>query len=265
MPINSLIKLYKTFTKEIPSEVPSEIKNTSGTSNQRRGYNLVELAGNKLSQLFGIDALYTDSRNTNTGAIIDHMKNVGYEGNYGVVDKKAKKLYIMNGDKVIRAEDITIGQNEGDGYDILAQSKGRYYRTMPRTTGAGIYKLKPRPIQDIYYYKERALNLMDGNTDSKMAIHAPASPERAKVFKDPEHSRRVSYGCISGNCGVGQDIISKKQLNEQTPLFVLPELNGNYIREKDGVLETVYNNAPKTYNADGKTYNFRYNRQKFKK
>lgn len=260
MPIN-LINLYKVLTKEIPSEV----ENTSGKSNQKRGYNLIELAGNKLSQLFGIDTLYTDSKNTNTGAIVDHMKNVGYEGNYGIVDKKARKLYIMNGNKVIREEDITIGQNEGDGYDILAPSKGKYYRTMPKTTGAGIYKLKPRPIQDIYYYKELALEFMDGDKDTKTAIHAPANPERAQAFKDPNHPRRVSYGCISGNCGVGQDIISKKQLNEQTPLFILPELDGNYIREKDGVLETVYNNAPKTYNTDGKTYNFRYNKQKFKK
>ena len=84
MPIN-LINLYKVLTKEMPSEV----ENTSGTSNQKRGYNLVELTGNKLSQLFGIDSLYTDSKNTNTGAIVDHMKNVGYEGNYGTMRKSA--------------------------------------------------------------------------------------------------------------------------------------------------------------------------------
>ena len=59
-------------------------------------------------------------------------------------------------------------------------------------------------------------------------------------------------------------MIDKKQITNNTPWFSIPELSGNYIRENNGELETVYGNAPETYTVNGKTYNFRYNKQKFK-
>lgn len=247
-----------TVTKKTP-----HTKNTV-TNNSNKGYNFWQRLGNKISNLTGFDFLYTDSPNRNGQAIIDHMINTGYPNNYVIADKANNKLYLMNGSDTLRTEEVSSGKNIGDGYDKLNAKAGRYYRTMPKTSGAGIYNLRIRGRQPSYYNEQMA-DLYDGNIRTSMAFHAPAGQARATVFDNNDlQDNRVSYGCWSGKCGVVQDMIDKKQIKDYTPWFTIPEQPGNYIREHNRELETIYGNAPKTYNINGTIYNFRYNKQKFR-
>lgn len=249
----------------------SDDDNTKHTKKQHKSddskkeYTWLQSLGNKIATKTGLDFLYTDSPNKNMQAIIDHMVTNGNNNNYGIIDKKNQKLYIMNGNDTLRAEEITLGKNVGDGYNILAPSKKVYYRNLPRTTGAGIYNVKVRGHQP-GYNNEQMLDLYENKVRSGIALHAPTKdPTRRAAFNNNnQEDNRVSYGCVSGNCGVVQDIINKRQLSESTPLFILPEMEDNYIRENNGVLETIWVDTPETYTNDSGTFKYRYNKQKYK-
>lgn len=249
----------------------SDEDNTKHTKKQHKSddskkeYTWLESLGNKIATKTGLDFLYTDSPNKNMQAIIDHMVTNGNNNNYGIIDKKNQKLYIMNGNDTLRTEEITLGKNVGDGYNILAPSKKVYYRNLPRTTGAGIYNVKVRGHQP-GYNNEQMLDLYENKVRSGIALHAPTKdPTRRAAFNNNnQEDNRVSYGCVSGNCGIVQDIINKRQLSESTPLFILPEMEDNYIRENNGVLETIWADAPETYTNDSGTFKYRYNKQKYK-
>lgn len=249
----------------------SDDDNTKHTKKQHKSddskkeYTWLQSLGNKIATKTGLDFLYTDSPNKNMQAIIDHMVTNGNNNNYGIIDKKNQKLYIMNGNDTLRAEEITLGKNVGDGYNILAPSKKVYYRNLPRTTGAGIYNVKVRGHQP-GYNNEQMLDLYENKVRSGIALHAPTKdPTRRAAFNNNnQEDNRVSYGCVSGNCGIVQDIINKRQLSESTPLFILPEMEDNYIRENNGVLETIWVDTPETYTNDSGTFKYRYNKQKYK-
>ena len=240
-------------------------KKQSDSNSSKKEYTWLESLGNKIATKTGLDFLYTDSPNKNMQAIIDHMVTNSNNNNYGIIDKRNQKLYIMNGNDTLRAEEITLGKNVGDGYNILAPTKKIYYRNLPRTTGAGIYNVKVRGRQP-GYHNEQMLDLYDGKVRSSLAIHAPTKdPTRRAAFNNNnQEDNRISYGCVSGNCGIVQDIIDKRQLSESTPIFILPEMDGNYIRENNGVLETIYVNTPETYTNDSGTFKYRYNKQRYK-
>ena len=71
----------------------------------------------------------------------------------------------------------------------------------------------------------------------------------------------MSNGCFSGKCGDVEDILNKKYLEQGSVVYVLPEVEGNNIVERNGKMVMDWKgNNPETYiDNKGVTRKFRYN------
>lgn len=204
-----------------------------------------------------------DSKNANLEAIFDNQRNRLIKNNYGVVDKQNATFSIYNGDSLVHQIPIVLGKNKGDGL-----ASGKWNSESSGTTGAGVYKVFIGEGPDHYMSKENMLQLMsdddDPNKYSRVSLHSPASFRRLQGLKLPANQRRMSNGCFMGKCGDSQYIVDKKLLKNDDTVYVLPEIEGNSLIEKNGKIQMQWGpNNPETYiDSKGNTRKFRYNNRK---
>jgi|GEM_PF-5980729 len=202
-------------------------------------------------------------------AIIGHKTRTGVKEPYIIVDKKANRMKLMKGNNVVGDWEVITGFNKGDGYRGFTENTP-YYSSLPRQTGAGIYTVSPRtqsaypgfganPNEPLYF-------LMDGSTNTSMAIHAPAGKQRASLLGNGNRAdNRASFGCISPNVGVLDYIFNNNLISRGDTVYILPEEKGNYIWEdpSTGKLSTVYSNQnPSAYKLGNKDIPLFYNKSK---
>ena len=204
-----------------------------------------------------------DSPNEGLQAIFDHKKRFGINSPYHVINKKngTYNLY-QNGDELVVSFPVTLGSNIGDGMMPLDI---KYLGESPRTTGAGVYTLSARKTSPYPGNEPMFVLRSDSIGSVAQAFHSPANlTTRREFFRNPNSTNRVSYGCISGDCGVLSELYNNKLINNKDSLYVLPEIEGNKLIEKEGKLQMVYGgNNPKTYkDSKGTTRKFRYNNNK---
>ena len=218
---------------------------------------------NSIGNLFNNENNNYDSANEGLQAIFDHKKRFGINSPYSVTNKKNGTYNIyQNGDELVKSIPITLGSNVGDGMMPLDI---KYLGESPRTTGAGVYTLRARKNSPYPGNEPMFILRSDSIGPVAQAFHSPANlTTRREFFRNPNSTNRVSYGCISGDCGVLSELYNNKLINDKDTLYVLPEIEGNKLIEKDGKLQMVYGgNNPKTYkDSKGKTRKFRYNNNK---
>lgn len=167
---------------------------------------------------------------TGINAIKQHKKGSGVTDPYIVIDKNKKKMYYMKGDTILEEQEITIGENRGDGYRPLGGATP-YYSDLPMTTPAGIFTAGLRSSSP-YMGKEPMYTLFDPQRrrETTVAIHSPATEKRlARLNNGTLQDNRVSYGCISPTLGVMRKWYDNKRMNVGDTIYVLPEMQGNYI------------------------------------
>lgn len=199
-----------------------------------------------------------DSKNTNLQAIFDHKKKFDVDENYAVVDKKNNTLSIYNKNKLIASYPVTLGKNIGDGMMPL---NVRWLSETPGTTGAGVFTLHGRKTSRYTGYEPMYTMRSDSIGPVAQALHSPANlTNRVEFFKTGKNGR-ISFGCASPNSGIMRKIYNDKLLQTKDSIYVLPEIKGNNLIEKNGKLQMEWKgNNPKTYkDAHGITRNFRYN------
>ena len=199
-----------------------------------------------------------DSKNTNLQAIFDHKNKYNVDENYAVVDKKNNTLSIYNKDKLISSYPVTLGSNVGDG---MMPISAKYVGDSPKTTGAGVFTLharssSPYPGHEPYYTMRS-----DSIGPTAQALHSPANLTSRREFFRTGKKGRISYGCVSTDSGIMKQIYKDKTLRTGDSIYVLPEVEGNDLVERNGKLQMRWKgNNPKTYkDSHGITRNFRYN------
>lgn len=199
-----------------------------------------------------------DSKNTNLQAIIDHKKKFDVDNNYAVIDKKNNTLSIYNKDKLISSYPVTLGSNVGDG---MLPMNAKYLSDTPKTTGAGVFTL--RGISASHYPGNEPYYVMRSDSIGPVAqaIHSPANLTSRREFFKTGKKGRISFGCISTDTGIMKKLYKDKTLQTGDSVYVLPEIEGNNLIEKNGKLQMQWKgNNPKTYkDSHGITRNFRYN------
>ena len=199
-----------------------------------------------------------DSKNTNLQAIFDHKNRFDVDKNYAVIDKKNNTLSIYNKDKLVSSYPVTLGLNVGDG---MLPLNAKYLGDSPRTTGAGVFTLYGRSTSPYTgnepYYTMRS----DSIGSVAQAIHSPANLTNRREFFRTGKNGRISYGCVSTDSGIMKKLYKDKTLQTGDSIYVLPEVKGNNLIEKNGKLQMQWGgNNPKTYkDSRGTTRNFRYN------
>lgn len=199
-----------------------------------------------------------DSKNTNLLAIFDHKNRFDVNKNYAVIDKKNNTLSIYNKDKLIASYPVTLGLNVGDG---MLPLNAKYLGDSPRTTGAGVFTLYGRSTSP-YTGKEPYYTMRSDSIGSvAQAIHSPANLTNRREFFRTGKNGRISYGCVSTDSGIMKKLYKDKTLQTGDSIYVLPEVKGNNLIEKNGKLQMKWgSNNPKTYkDSRGTTRNFRYN------
>lgn len=199
-----------------------------------------------------------DSKNTNLLAIFDHKNRFDVNKNYAVIDKKNNTLSIYNKDKLIASYPVTLGLNVGDG---MLPLNAKYLGDSPRTTGAGVFTLYGRSTSP-YTGKEPYYTMRSDSIGSvAQALHSPANLTNRREFFRTGKNGRISYGCVSTDSGVMKKLYKDKTLQTGDSIYVLPEVKGNNLIEKNGKLQMKWgSNNPKTYkDSRGTTRNFRYN------
>ena len=199
-----------------------------------------------------------DSKNTNLLAIFDHKNRFDVDKNYAVIDKKNNTLSIYNKDKLIASYPVTLGLNVGDG---MLPLNAKYLGDSPRTTGAGVFTLYGRSTSP-YTGKEPYYTMRSDSIGSvAQAIHSPANLTNRREFFRTGKNGRISYGCVSTDSGIMKKLYKNKTLQTGDSIYVLPEVKGNNLIEKNGKLQMKWgSNNPKTYkDSRGTTRNFRYN------
>ena len=199
-----------------------------------------------------------DSKNTNLQAIFDHKKKFDVDKNYAVVDKKNNTLSIYNKDKLISSYPVTLGSNVGDG---MLPLNARYLSDTPKTTGAGVFTLHGRNTSAYPGNEPMYTMRSDSIGPVAQAIHSPANLTNRREFFKTGKKGRISFGCVSADCGVLKKLYKDKTLQTGDSVYVLPEVKGNNLIEKNGKLQMQWKgNNPKTYtDLHGITRHFRYN------
>ena len=199
-----------------------------------------------------------DSKNTNLQAIFDHKNRFDVDKNYAVIDKKNNTLSIYNKDKLVSSYPVTLGLNVGDG---MLPLNAKYLGDSPRTTGAGVFTLHGRDTSS--YPGKEPMYIMESDSIGPVAqaIHSPANLTNRREFFKTGKKGRISFGCVSADCGILKKLYKDKTLQTGDSVYVLPEVKGNNLIEKNGKLQMQWKgNNPKTYtDLHGITRHFRYN------
>lgn len=224
--------------------------------------NKSEISSNHSSFLNKIPLFRKDSQNTNLHAIFDNQKNKLFKENYGVLDKQNALFSIYNGDSLVYQTPVILGKNKGDGL-----TSDRWNSGSSGTTGAGVFKVFVGEGNKDWITNEKQLQLISDDDNpqkyARNALHSPASQRRLDGLKLKASQRRMSNGCFSGNCGTVDEILNNRYLDNNSIVYVLPEIEGNNLIEKNGKIEMSWGtNNPETYvDNKGITRKFRYNKQ----
>lgn len=177
-----------------------------------------------------------DSSYSGEDAIVAHKRRFGVNEPYLVVDKKNNRMTLYRNNEPLETHYVTLGSKVGD----MAIPNGvRYYSQTPRTTGAGVFTA--RSVSTSPYTGNEPMFVMDTpytrEGKMKQALHSPANyKDRLAPFHNQTLSNRVSFGCVSGDCGVVKHIYDDGLLQAGDSIYVLPEVEGNQLIEKGGKL-----------------------------
>lgn len=171
---------------------------------------------------------------------------------YVVIDKKNQRLKLYQGSDVLMDFEVNTGVNPGDaqtttkaidvdkdgiitdadkinGQFKVDWSKGNL------STGAGRYEIaSSSPTSDAYYNNAPSFTFKNENGDVVgTALHG--APDYRIPYFDNEtlDDNRSSNGCINGKCSDIQALYNMN-LPDGTPMYVLPEDDGNYFEMVDG-------------------------------
>jgi len=194
---------------------------------------------------------------------------------YVLIDKQNQKLKLYHGDEIITEFEVATGANTGDAQTVTVpqdtDGDGKIteadkvdgiwqvdWNKGNLSTGAGRYTISNQsPTSSDYYNNAPSFNLVnEAGIEVSTAIHG-APDYRLKYFdNDDIVDNRSSNGCINGKCSDLQGLYDMG-LPNGTPVFVLPEDEGNRFEMVDGkaVLRMNANNRAKyqTYEADGES------------
>ena len=245
-------------TIKITQEKPKQAGFGSITSIQSAFNPVVSYISKFINDIISSPKPIQDSKNTNLQAIFDHKKKFDVDENYAVVDKKNNTLSIYNKDKLISSYPVTLGSNVGDG---MLPLNARYLSDTPRTTGAGVFTLHGRNTSAYPGNEPMYTMRSDSIGPVAQAIHSPANLTNRREFFKTGKKGRISYGCVSADCGILKKLYKDKTLQTGDSVYVLPEVKGNNLIEKNGKLQMQWKgNNPKTYtDLHGITRHFRYN------
>lgn len=179
-----------------------------------------------------------------------HKVTKGVRNPYLVLDKQNHTLYQMQGNDTIRKWDVSLGQREGDAYNMWSDAKingKNVYSMLPAMSGAGTYTVGKRTTETGYTEsnKPNIIHLRNSKGQTvPMAIHAQVASRKGQWDSG---KRRLSYGCIAPALGTFQKGLSPF-INKGDTLYVLPEEAGNRYEENNGQLQMVFDkrNAPST-------------------
>lgn len=171
---------------------------------------------------------------------------------YVVVDKKNQRLKLYQGSDVLMDFEVNTGVNPGDaqtttkaidvnkdgiitdadrinGQFKVDWSKGNL------STGAGRYEISSTsPTSQAYYNNAPSFTFTnEAGHEVSTAIHG--APDYRLNYFDNESldDNRSSNGCINGKCSDLQALYNM-DLPKGTPMYVLPEDDGNYFEMVDG-------------------------------
>ena len=172
---------------------------------------------------------------------------------YIVVDKKTGQLTVRRGEDVDLNFEVLTGENAGDAQTVTkyidfdgdgkitdadVNSYGNKvvdWGAGNKRTGAGKYTInQTNPTSGNHYQNAPSFNLLnDAGTQVGTSIHGTPN-SRLKYFDDGDiENNRQSNGCINGRC-TDLEALYGLDLPEGTPLFILPEDEGNYFELIDG-------------------------------
>ncbi len=171
---------------------------------------------------------------------------------YVVIDKKTQRLKLYRGDEVDLDFEVLTGANDGDaqtvtnvidynkdGITTAADKRGGKYKTDwmagNRSTGAGIYTInQSAPTSENRYQNAPSFNLLnESGIQVGTSIHGTPG-FRNKFFDDGNlENNSASNGCINGKCSDLQALYNMN-LPTGTPVFILPEDEGNSFQQVDG-------------------------------
>lgn len=247
---------------------PTEESNNS-TNNTSNNLSFIQALKGNLSQ--GMLS-YKDSDKEGLQAILEHKRKLNVNDPYAVIDKLNHTLNIYKKDSLLESHPIITGKNIGDG---MFPTNIKYLGESPGTTPAGVFTIGHiKPTSD-YIGHGPVLQLQADSISPNVSfsIHPPASNKRITGLNSPNGSiRNQSLACVNGKCGMTEHLIDNNLLGLRDSIYVLPQVEGNKMIEKNGRLQMYWGeNNPTTYEAelnDGKgnkikkTYNFRYNNKK---
>lgn len=179
-----------------------------------------------------------------------HKVTKGVRDPYLVLDKQNHTLYQMQGNDTIRKWDVSLGQREGDAYNMWSDAKingKNVYSMTPAMSGAGTYTVGRRTTETGYTESNKPNIIHLKNSKGQyvpMSIHAQVASRKGQWDSG---KRRLSYGCIAPALGTFQKGLSPF-INRGDTLYVLPEEAGNRYEENNGQLQMVFDkrNAPST-------------------
>jgi predicted chitinase/LysM repeat protein/GH24 family phage-related lysozyme (muramidase) len=171
---------------------------------------------------------------------------------YVVVDKKTKKLKLYQGNQLITDFEILTGKNAGDAQTVTksrdvngdgkitdADKINGYWETAwdksNYSTGAGKYTLNTSsPKSKAEYQNAPSFTLLNENgIEVSTAIHGTPK-SRLKYYNDNDlKNNKASTGCINGKCSDLKTLYNMN-LPKGTPVYILPEDDGNYFEMVDG-------------------------------
>ena len=171
---------------------------------------------------------------------------------YVVIDKKTQRLKLYRGDEVDLDFEVLTGANDGDAQTVTnvidynkdgitteADKRGGKYKADwmagNRSTGAGVYTInQSAPTSEDRYQNAPSFNLLnESGIQVGTSIHGTPG-FRNKFFDDGNlENNSASNGCINGKCSDLQALYNMN-LPTGTPVFILPEDEGNSFQQVDG-------------------------------
>ena len=253
-----LTKQQKPIQEKVNSVKNDSLKSDSIASQQGLSF-LNALKGNLSNGMLS----YKDSQNQGEQAIADHKIKLNVNDPYLLFDKKNQRMRLKVKDQVLYEYPITLGKTIGDGLPSL---ETRYVGDAPGTTGAGIFTVGNIKPTSNYIGNEPIFQLYPDSVNQyiSQSLHSPAGVSRIQALRNPNSSKRVQSGCMSPDCGVLQYLYDNGLIHQKDSAYVLPEVDGNRLIEKNARLQMEWgNNNPETYKEkNGTIRKFRYNNKK---
>jgi LysM repeat protein len=171
---------------------------------------------------------------------------------YVVVDKKNQRLKLYQGSDVLMDFEVNTGVNPGDaqtatkaidvnkdgiitdadrinGQFEVDWSKGNL------STGAGRYEISSTSPTSKAYYNNAPSFIFTNEAGQEVSTAIHGAPDYRLNYFDNESldDNRSSNGCVNGKCSDLQALYNMN-LPKGTPMYILPEDDGNYFEMVDG-------------------------------